>query len=160
MITKLFMFQFVNSYASFFYLAFIAESTGDCEGSGCMSSLAVNLAIIFGTRLFVGNFMELVIPYLSFWYKHTEENKQATKTMSQPETEYLLDKYDQMSASLEDYAEVAIGFGYTALFVSALPMAAFFAFVSNAVEIKSDGWKLMNLHQRPFPKGCEDIGTW
>ena len=29
-----------------------------------------------------------------------------------------------MSSSLEDYAEVAIGFGYTALFVSALPMVS------------------------------------
>jgi anoctamin-10/anoctamin-7 len=65
-----------------------------------------------------------------------------------------------MSSSLEDYAEVAIGFGYTALFVSALPMAAALAFVSNAVEIKADGWKLLTLHQRPFPKGCEDIGSW
>lgn len=33
-------------------------------------------------------------------------------------------QYDQMSSSLEDYAEVAIGFGYTALFVSALPMVS------------------------------------
>ena len=38
--------------------------------------------------------------------------------------------------------------------------AAAFAYVSNAVEVKADGWKLLNLHQRPFPKGCEDIGTW
>ena len=69
-------------------------------------------------------------------------------------------QYDQMSSSLEDYAEVAIGFGYTALFVSALPIAAAFACLSNAVEVRADGWKILNLHQRPFPKGCEDIGTW
>jgi hypothetical protein len=65
-----------------------------------------------------------------------------------------------MSSSLEDYAEVAIGFGYTALFVSALPLAATFSYVSNIVEVKADCWKLLNLHQRPFPKGCEDIGSW
>ncbi len=65
-----------------------------------------------------------------------------------------------MSSCLEDYAEVAIQFGYTALFVSALPFAAAFALISNVVEIKGDGYKLLTLHQRPFPKGCEDIGTW
>lgn len=65
-----------------------------------------------------------------------------------------------MSSSLEDYAEVAIQFGYTALFVSALPMSAGFACISSMVEIKGDSWKLLNLHQRPFPKGAEDIGTW
>lgn len=47
-----------------------------------------------------------------------------------------------------------------ALFVSALPMAAFFAYVSNVVGIRSSGWKLLNLFQRPIPKGAEDIGNW
>ena len=65
-----------------------------------------------------------------------------------------------MASSLEDYAELAIQFGYTAMFVTALPCAAFFACVSTMVEIKGDGWKLLNLHQRPFPKGAEDIGMW
>ena len=69
-------------------------------------------------------------------------------------------QYDQLASSLDDYAEIAIGFGYTALFISALPIAALFALVSNVVEIKADGWKLLNLHQRPFPMGAEDIGTW
>lgn len=65
-----------------------------------------------------------------------------------------------ISSSLEDYAEIAIQYGYMALFVSALPIAAFFALISNIVEIKGDGWKLFNLHQRPVPKTGEDIGTW
>ena len=39
MITKIFLFQFVNSYASFFYLAFIADSLGDCPPDGCMGTL-------------------------------------------------------------------------------------------------------------------------
>lgn len=30
MITKIFLFQFVNSYASFFYLAFVAKTMGEC----------------------------------------------------------------------------------------------------------------------------------
>lgn len=64
------------------------------------------------------------------------------------------------STSLDDYADVAIQFGYTALFVSALPMAATFAFVSNICNIRGNGWKLLNLYQRPIPKGAEDIGTW
>lgn len=30
MIMKIFLFQFVNSYASFFYLAFVAKGMGEC----------------------------------------------------------------------------------------------------------------------------------
>ena len=65
-----------------------------------------------------------------------------------------------MYSSLEEYAEVAIQFGYTALFVTALPMAAACALLSNIMEMKGDGWKMLNVYQRPFPKGAQDIGTW
>lgn len=65
-----------------------------------------------------------------------------------------------MSSSLEDYAEIAISFGYLALFVTALPIAALFACVSSMAELRGDSWRLLNLYQRPFPKGVEDIGMW
>lgn len=160
MITKIFLFQFVNSYASFFFLAFVAEHFGDCPESGCMSVLAINLAIIFGSRLATGNLMELLIPYLSYQYKYSKQMLLYGDKISRPEKEHMLDPYDSMASSLEDYAELAIQFGYTAMFVTALPCAALFACVSTMVEIKGDGWKLLNLHQRPFPKGAEDIGMW
>ena len=58
MIAKLFLFQFVNSYASFFYIGFIAQYqpsqpdaqdnwVGDCGAKNCMRPLAWNLGIIF-----------------------------------------------------------------------------------------------------------------
>ena len=50
--------QFVNSYASFFYIAFIAEHLpdndeehpikGHCGSDTCMVALAINLAVVFG----------------------------------------------------------------------------------------------------------------
>ncbi|CAE7603802.1 Ano7, partial [Symbiodinium microadriaticum] len=47
LIAKLFAFQFVNSYASFVYIAFIKTTIGDpCQGS-CMSELSVALVTIF-----------------------------------------------------------------------------------------------------------------
>jgi hypothetical protein len=65
-----------------------------------------------------------------------------------------------MKASLNDYAEVAINFGFIALFVTALPIAALAGFISSWVEIKADAWKLMLIFQRPVPTGVEDIGLW
>jgi hypothetical protein len=92
MITKIFLFQFVNSYASFFYLAFVAEALGDCPEGGCMSTLTINLAIIFGSRLVTGNLLELLIPYLSYQYKYQQEMKKNTEgSISRPEREFLLD---------------------------------------------------------------------
>jgi hypothetical protein len=91
MITKIFLFQFVNSYASFFYLAFVAEHFGDCPESGCMSVLAINLAIIFGSRLATGNLMELLIPYLSYQYKYSKQMVLYGDKISRPEKEHMLD---------------------------------------------------------------------
>jgi hypothetical protein len=53
-----------------------------------------------------------------------------------------------------------VGFGYNALFVAALPIAAFFYLSFSVLQIKGDGWKLLHLYRRPLPRGCEDIGTW
>jgi hypothetical protein len=69
-------------------------------------------------------------------------------------------QYDHLSTTIEDYAELAVGFGYNALFVAALPIAAFFYLSFSVLQIKGDGWKLLHLYRRPLPRGCEDIGTW
>jgi len=255
MIMKLSWFQFINSYASFFYLAFIAEYVGDCPAdTGCMSSLAVNLAVVFGTDLAWGMFAQVVWPWGMFRYKYhyaaqsaadhphpksssnsssnsgearglgqgqgayssrnnsrrdllssneTSPSKYSTpshsramtpeaevllnsnpssgsggggmkksasgnelvdenfeRLVTRPEKEFMLEEYAQPQDTIGDYAEVAVSFGYTALFVSALPIAAACFMLFNIAQIKGDGWKLLNLHRRPFPRGCEDIGTW
>ncbi|CAM9511241.1 unnamed protein product [Hapterophycus canaliculatus] len=64
LIAKTFMFQFVNSYTSLVYIAFIKELVGDpCLGS-CMSELSTNLGTVFLARLAVGNLAEVVLPIL------------------------------------------------------------------------------------------------
>lgn len=110
MIFKDYLFAFVNSYSSFFYLgtsnvltcpiymytnetttciiinlfaAFFAGSVpvstypgqpsddpqltyqGQCGYSTCMESLAINLGIVLGTNVVVGNVTQLLVPYVS-----------------------------------------------------------------------------------------------
>jgi hypothetical protein len=49
LISKLFAFQFVNSFASLFYVAFVKDAAGDpCSDGSCMGELGTSLAIIFG----------------------------------------------------------------------------------------------------------------
>ncbi|CAM9682989.1 unnamed protein product, partial [Phaeothamnion confervicola] len=63
LIAKLFLFQFVNSYASLFYVAFIQEYV-DPDGctDGCMFYLCESLGIIFCTRLLSANLVEIYLP--------------------------------------------------------------------------------------------------
>ena len=88
------MFQFVNSFASFYYMAFVQEWIGGgCDGydddvpmddevkkqramsEACMSSLMINLVIIFGQRLVVGQLTEVWMPY--YLYKRSQRALEA-----------------------------------------------------------------------------------
>ena len=61
LIGKTFMFQFVNSYISLFYIAFMKFYVeGACAGT-CMAELSTALGTIFLTRLAVGNITEVFV---------------------------------------------------------------------------------------------------
>lgn len=161
LIVKLFAFQFVNSYASFFYIAFLKNIAGDpCENDSCMSELSMALAIIFGTRLFVGNLQEVGIPYVMSLIKRRQETKGTSERLTRAEQEFTMESYDPMQGTLDDYAELAIQYGYTTLFVAAFPLAPLLAYVSNIIEIRTDASKLLYVYRRAVPSGAEDIGTW
>lgn len=161
LIVKLFAFQFVNSYAPFFYIAFLKDIVGDpCEYDSCMAELSMSLGIIFGTRLLVGNMQEVGVPFVSSLIKRRQETSGTDEKLTRAEQEFTMEEYDPMHGTLDDYAELAIQYGYTTLFVAAFPLAPFLAFVSNIVEIRIDGSKLLYLHRRAIPSGAEDIGTW
>jgi len=69
-------------------------------------------------------------------------------------------EYDNMIDSITNYAETAIQYGFTVLFATALPIAAFLSLFNNYVRVKFRIWKLFSFYQRPIPKGAQDIGTW
>lgn len=61
MILKLFIFQFVNSYSSLFYIAFAKGRFEGCEDENCLHELTIQLSMIFITMMAL-NIFELGIP--------------------------------------------------------------------------------------------------
>lgn len=132
------------------------------------------MLICLGTRLFVGNAQEVLIPVAMAWWKRRQDAKALEKEspeekrfrqlrergISKAEMEFSLETYDPLMGTLEDYAELAIQYGYVTLFVAAFPLAPFLAYVSNVVEIRTDGWKLLHAFRRALPFGAQDIGSW
>jgi len=66
LITKLFVFQFVNYFSSFYYLAFVAirfpSYWTQCMYTNCMAPLAINLVVILGSKLFIKAIFGYILP--------------------------------------------------------------------------------------------------
>lgn len=92
LIAKTFLFQFVNSYSSLFYVAFVKgrvrmlDQSTECEGGDCMSELAMQLGIIFVTQLVVNNVQEVLIPYIKYRMGRRQQTKRSAKVRVEDET--------------------------------------------------------------------------
>lgn len=177
MISKTFVFQFVNSYSSFFFIAFIAgnlarpdtlddigpqaDFQGQCGYANCMQPLSVNLAIIFGSRLVINNVLSIVVPYIMLKLKIRSETQNAdASTISRAEKDYMLSEYIIQTQDLQRMADVVIEYGYMILFIVALPISCCLSMINSFAKVKFSMWRHVHLLQRPVPKGAQDIGTW
>ena len=73
------------------------------------------------------------------------------------EDEYMLEPFE---SSFDEFNEMAVQYGYLALFAPAYPLAPLLALINNVVEIRIDAVKFCTIHQRPQFRNCEDIGAW
>ena len=180
---KLSLFKFINSFGSFFYIAFFAPYLtgsdsdiasgfqGKCGAESCMRILRDNLAVIFLSQIVSSAAVQIFLPYFNFV---VEAVKNRVKHWSMPgtqsynklsleqkvEIQHSMPQYNPIDDGVEDFAEIAMQFGFLTLFVPALPVAGVFAIFFNLVQIKIDGMKLMDFHQRPFLMQDDNIGSW
>jgi hypothetical protein len=129
----------------------------------CLGETAYQLGIVFGTQLFVNNFLELSKPIAKAKMAAKRESKidpnipQDGREKSQPELEYELEPYE---GTFGDYEELVVQFGYVVLFVVAFPLAPALALGNNLLENWLDATKIYRFSRRPVPRGAQNIGTW
>ena len=173
LVLKVFVFQFINSYASLFFLAFIAPSlprppylsddgeegtyVGQCGAESCMKPLAINLGVIIATRMIFKNVLDLLIPYAKYLYTIRTQTKQFTidRHLTPPEVDYMLMEYDPILENVRKYADIAVQYGYTILFSAALPLAPFMTLLYNYLKVKFQAWKLLMVSDLHNLRGLE-----
>jgi anoctamin-10/anoctamin-7 len=168
LIAKSFLFKFVNSYNSLFYLAFFrgyldnnvcVDANGDALDN-CLNDLRIQLAIIFTSLIVMNNSLEVGIPYLKSQIKAKKEAKGLDLdevNFTFPEIEYSKEQYE---STFDDFDELAIQYGFVTLFVVAFPLTPLLAFLNNILEVRVDSVKLLTVTRRPEPRGAANIGTW
>jgi Calcium-activated chloride channel len=158
---KLFIFQFINSYSSFFYIAFAKDDLEGCKDDSCIHELELQFQTTFVTIVLL-NTVEILSPIITSKYKIWKETSQRTEyTSSEPLShEEYLSKLNVYEGTISEYMEVVITFGYFVLFGACFPLAVLLLLLYIIIEIRIDSWKLCNFTQRPYPNAADSIGIW
>jgi hypothetical protein len=173
-VQKVFPFQFINSYFSLFYIAFLKGKIGtldgyddQCKGSNnlpsanCMYELNTLLLSTLVTTQIAGTIAEAMLPYVSYKLQlWAEEAKTGDKDLSEITKQTKLTPCHPLDA-FNDYNKMVIQFGYVTMFVAAFPLAPACALLNNVLEIRTDAWRRLVAMQRPaFAMRAENIGEW
>lgn len=172
---KIFVFQFVNTYSSLFYVAFFkGQFNGypghyekffgfrqvECAEYGCLLELTIQLSIIMVGKQAIGNITEFVIPRLKRWNEHRKAKKKHVDAQLLPwEEQFELEEWPESDLFYE-YLEMIIQFGFITLFVASFPLSPLFAFLNNIMEIRIDADKMITALRRPPASRASDIGIW
>lgn len=163
LISKIFLFQLVNSYAAVTYVSFIKDFLGvTCINNSCIGDVSATLSTIFLSSTITRAVKEFAVRKVAMKIKDVNESSGLEPGVEPTECEkqYTLSEYHVLYGTLLDYAGLTIQFGYTNLFVAAFPLAPALAFASSYIQMRIDGWKLCQACRRPQPRAAEDIGVW
>lgn len=146
-----FVFRFVNSFATMFYTAYLKRPLEGCDD--CFKETGHATAIFFIVQMFVGNAMECGPAYFKYRGLKTE-----TTDFERAEAQFQLAESPAVD-TLDDYLEMVIQFGYCVLFFVTFPAASLLALLNNYFEAKVDCIKRLS-KRRPVPTDQADIKTY
>uniref|UniRef100_A0A336LP51 Anoctamin n=1 Tax=Culicoides sonorensis TaxID=179676 RepID=A0A336LP51_CULSO len=177
---KIYLLQFVNYYSSIFYIAFFKGKfigrpgnywrffgyrQEECMLGGCLIELCLQLAIIMIGKQTMNTIIEMGLPIFWKWYNSMKvrigkTNKTSLKGKGQRWLKDLkLIEWDSRSL-FPEYLEMVLQYGFVTIFVSAFPLAPFFALLNNIFETRLDAKKLLTYYKRPVSQRVKDIGIW
>lgn len=156
LVLKVLVFNFVNCFASLFYIAFVMQD---------MVLLRQSLATLLITSQILNQVMEAFLPY---WLQR-RRNKRVYKRMRRLMGDKELPLLEQIQLETEmntylgtfdDYLEQFLLFGYVSLFSCVYPLAAVLVVLNNITEVYSDAFKMCHVFKRPFSEPAANIGVW
>ena len=183
LIMKLFLFNFCNTFNSFFVIAFIKpyledsflgscikQSNDQIAGIDCFNELSYQLRFLFILQFFL-NFLKIIKPWLIQKLKYNLYYRSRKHIKSHPwqmvdsiiEKESIKEEYVatlQVDGSLFDVLALILEFAFIAFFSVTFPLAPLIGFVGGISMVHMDKYRLMHYFKRPTPYRAPDIGIW
>uniref|UniRef100_A0A672M1M7 Anoctamin n=1 Tax=Sinocyclocheilus grahami TaxID=75366 RepID=A0A672M1M7_SINGR len=156
LVLKVLVFNFVNCFASLFYIAFVMQD---------MVLLRQSLATLLITSQILNQVMEAFLPYWLQRRRNKKVHKRMRRLMGDKELPLLgqVQLETEMNTYLgtfDDYLEQFLLFGYVSLFSCVYPLAAVLVVLNNITEVYSDAFKMCHVFKRPFSEPATNIGVW
>ena len=183
LIMKLFLFNFCNTFNSFFVIAFIKpyledSFLGACikqtddkiEGIDCFNELSYQLRFLFILQFFL-NFLKIIKPWLiqKLKYKLYYLSRKHIKTHPWQMVDSIIEKESikedyvatlQVDGTLFDVLELILEFAFIGFFSVTFPLAPAIGFIGGISMVHMDKYRLMHYFKRPTPYRAPDIGIW
>jgi len=168
LIIKLFAFQFVNSYTALFYIAFFRKGANlwgnedwkdECGvDKNCMSMLSMQVLVMIVVSPIPKLLKQNIIP----WIKVTLRKRKIAAMSSWFVDEQCLEPSETATTdfTVGEYLDKVISYGYLTIFATAFPLAPLFVMLTNFLDLRWDGSRLLWKMRRPCPQRAEDIGMW
>ncbi|XP_055600818.1 anoctamin-1 isoform X2 [Uranotaenia lowii] len=177
---KIYLLQFVNYYASIFYIAFFKGKfigypgnynrffnfrQEECGFGGCLMELCIQLGIIMIGKQTVNTVLEMALPIFYRWLNSLKVRigKQRNQSLKSKGQRFVKDlKLVEWGSRglFPEYLEMVLQYGFVTIFVAAFPLAPVFALLNNILEMRLDAKKLLTFYRRPVSQRVRDIGIW
>ncbi|XP_060778034.1 anoctamin-10 isoform X1 [Neoarius graeffei] len=156
LVLKVLVFNFINCFASLFYIAFVMQD---------MVLLRHSLATLLITSQILNQVMEAFLPYCLQRRRNKKVHKRVRRVMGDQELPmveqvHLEKDMNTYLGTFDDYLEQFLLFGYVSLFSCVYPLAAMLVVLNNVTEVYSDAFKMCRVFKRPFSEPASDIGVW
>ncbi|GAA6099537.1 anoctamin-10 isoform X1 [Tachysurus ichikawai] len=156
LVLKVLVFNFVNCFASLFYIAFVMQD---------MALLRHSLATLLITSQILNQVMEAFLPYWLQRRRNKKVHKRVRRMMGDqelPMVEQVQLERDMNTylGTFDDYLEQFLLYGYVSLFSCVYPLAAVLVVLNNITEVYTDAFKMCHVFKRPFSEPVSDIGVW
>jgi hypothetical protein len=163
---KQFIFQAVNNYSFFLYIAVKQRfSEEGCPAGGCLHYLRLQLSItlmILAICRIVQVCMESFIVKMTLEWEMYQLRKQGVEEVPERSVEEEQAKYGQfrIKEQIVGMYQLVLGLGYVTLFGAIAPIVVPFCFIVFWISLRAQAYSLTHSLQRPVPRVAVGIGAW
>lgn len=166
---KLFIFQFVNQFSAFFFIAVKQKHTKwGCPDDDCMGLLRMQLSV----TLTVISLLQIVAVFLAtfkvkffVWLEDKALAQECEKEGKEVPVRGFLEeqaKHEEyrIRAQIEGMVQLVVSLGYVLIFGSVAPRIVPLCFCVFVVQLRATAYKTTTSCRRPLPRKSTGLGAW